>query len=320
MASNSDRLEVTAVYARQLINGLEVVNADVNINIKNCQIVALSDSFYRGARLSQPELAVLLDAGSTTRKSPADVFRSLASNIGAPTPTMVNVTASVPTNNASSDCHAAPILEITSEIATVPVPVHYQYVQNDNNLKPAYSLQLKQTWHWYHGHVNLQTGGVEFVNDWAAAARYPVITVGQQSPDNGPIVIVGSAAVVLLNASPLGWHNTSVSKYMMSPLTGGPANANCQSTGKAIGMGEGWSNKFGIVLNMLNKLTVTRDAAVLFALYVAARNSILLANALLLGGVHLYLIWRRFAKRGLGFNAAPGNYVYVFTVLPSCVL
>ncbi|KAJ3361320.1 Fungalysin/Thermolysin Extracellular metalloproteinase 5, partial [Allomyces arbusculus] len=69
---------VTAVYAQQLVNGLEVVNADVNINIKNGQIVAVGDSFYRGARPSQPDLAALSDAGSTTTgTSPADAFKAL---------------------------------------------------------------------------------------------------------------------------------------------------------------------------------------------------------------------------------------------------
>ncbi|KNE65508.1 hypothetical protein AMAG_11126 [Allomyces macrogynus ATCC 38327] len=204
---------VTAVYARQLVHGFEVVNADVNLNIKNGQIVAFGDSFYRGARPTQPDLAALSDTASTMSKSPADAFMALASFVGAPTPKIVNVT--VPADivrDASSDLHAAPVFEITSEIAMGTVPVHYQYVQNGNNLKLVYSLQLQQTMHWYHGHVNVQTGEIEAVNDWAAAARYAVIPVGEQSPDMGPLVIVDSASVILANASPNGWHDDSVVK------------------------------------------------------------------------------------------------------------
>ncbi|KNE73228.1 hypothetical protein AMAG_17415 [Allomyces macrogynus ATCC 38327] len=204
---------VTAVYARQLVHGLEVVNADVNINIKNGQIVAFGDSFYRGTRPSQPDLAALSDtAGSTTTgKSPADALKALASFVGALTPTIVNVTVPTPMttsigSDAASDWHAAPVFEIASEIAEAPVPVRYAYVQTGNNLQLVYSLQLQQTMHWYHGHVNVQTGEVEAVNDWASAARYPVIPVGEQSPEKGPLVIVDSAAVVLTNASPNGWH------------------------------------------------------------------------------------------------------------------
>ncbi|KNE72655.1 hypothetical protein AMAG_16416 [Allomyces macrogynus ATCC 38327] len=202
---------VTAVYARQLINGLEVVNADVNISIKNGQIVALGDSFYRGARPSRPDLDALSDAASTTGKSPADAFKALASFVGAPTPTTVNVTVPTLTNDRPITS-AAPVFEITSEIAEGPVPVQYQYVQNGNNLILAYAYQLKQTMHWYHGHVNVQTSEIEAVNDWAAAALYPVIPVGQQSPDNGPIVVVDSAAVILANASPNGWHDDTTTR------------------------------------------------------------------------------------------------------------
>ncbi|KNE65510.1 hypothetical protein AMAG_11128 [Allomyces macrogynus ATCC 38327] len=203
---------MTAVYARQLVHGLEVVNADVNINIKNGQIVAFGDSFYRGARPTQPDLAALSDARSTTGKSPADAFKALALFVGAPTPATVNVTVPAPTGDAS----LVPLFEITSEIAVAAVPVRYAYVQNGNNIKLVYSLQLQQTLHWYHGHVNVQTGEIEAVNDWAAAARYAVIPVGEQSPDKGPLVIVDSAAVTLDNASPLGWHATSVSTYTTS--------------------------------------------------------------------------------------------------------
>ncbi|KNE65485.1 hypothetical protein AMAG_11104 [Allomyces macrogynus ATCC 38327] len=181
---------VTAVYARQLVHGLEVVNADVNINIK----------YERPDRgdwraFAATDLAALSDAGSTTGKSPADVFKTLASFVGAPTPTTVNVTVPASTGITSSDWRA----EITSENATAPVPVQYQYVLYGNNLKLAYSLQLKQKLHWYSGHVNVQSGEIEAVNDWAAAARYPVVPVGD---DKGPIVVVDSAAVVLTNALP----------------------------------------------------------------------------------------------------------------------
>ncbi|KAJ3363235.1 hypothetical protein GGF31_001030 [Allomyces arbusculus] len=193
---------VTAVYARQLVNGLD----------RSDQIGAAGDSFYRGARTSQPAWPRSRTRGSTTGTPPADAFKALALFVGAPTPTTVNVTVPAPTGDAS----AAPLFEITSEIATAPVSVHYQYVQNGNNLKLAYSLQLKQTRHWYHGHVNVQTSEVEAVNDWAAAARYPVIPAVQECPDSGPIVIVDSASAILTNASSLSWHATSVSKFTMS--------------------------------------------------------------------------------------------------------
>ncbi|KNE72859.1 hypothetical protein AMAG_16963 [Allomyces macrogynus ATCC 38327] len=104
-----------------------------------------------------------------------------------------------------------PLLQITPEIAKQPVPVRRAYVQNGSNLKLVYSYQLKQTAHWYHGHVNAVTGEVEAVNDWTANAIYPVIPVGVASTDAGLIMNVNSADVVLAKASPQGWHKAGVS-------------------------------------------------------------------------------------------------------------
>ncbi|KAJ3358558.1 hypothetical protein GGF32_000336 [Allomyces javanicus] len=126
----------------------------------NGQVVAFGDSFHRGARPSQPDLAIyrgarpsrpdlsaLSGAGSTTGKPPADAFMALASFVGAPTPTTVDVTVPAPTT-MGDDASSAPLFEITSEIAEGPVPVHYQYVQNGNNLMLAYSFHhvLMELW------------------------------------------------------------------------------------------------------------------------------------------------------------------------------
>ncbi|KAJ3357222.1 Fungalysin/Thermolysin Extracellular metalloproteinase 5 [Allomyces javanicus] len=194
---------VTAVYVRQLINGLEVVNGDINLNIKNGQVTSIGDSFYRGARPSQPDMAGLFSARV---QSPVDAFKSLAAFVGSPSPTTVGVfPAPTPTDTATTTTNP-PMFLITSEIAKKPVPVRRAYVQDGNNLKLVYSYQLQQESNWYHGHVNAVTGDVEAVNNWVAEAIYPVIPVREQNPDHGPIVNVNSAKEVLINASPQGWH------------------------------------------------------------------------------------------------------------------
>ncbi|KAJ3353133.1 Fungalysin/Thermolysin Extracellular metalloproteinase 5 [Allomyces javanicus] len=93
---------VTAVYARRLTNGIEVVNADVNNNAKNGQIMAFGDSFYRGARPSHPDLAGHSDGGSTMSKTPANAFKVQVSFVNAPTPSTVKVTVLGPTATADA--------------------------------------------------------------------------------------------------------------------------------------------------------------------------------------------------------------------------
>ncbi|KDQ09747.1 hypothetical protein BOTBODRAFT_137541 [Botryobasidium botryosum FD-172 SS1] len=43
-----DATGVTHVYVRQLVNGLEVADGDINLNIFKGQVISLGDSFYRG--------------------------------------------------------------------------------------------------------------------------------------------------------------------------------------------------------------------------------------------------------------------------------
>ncbi|KNE72650.1 hypothetical protein AMAG_16411 [Allomyces macrogynus ATCC 38327] len=233
---------VTAVYVRQLINGLEVVNGDINLNIQNGQVKSIGDSFYRGARPSQPDLAALSAAASSglsssSVQSPVDAFKSLAAFVGSPSPTTVHVEPSpTPTDQTGTSDDLPPttnpaLFQITSEIAKQPVPVRRAYVQDGNNLKLVYSFQLQQEDNWYHGHVNAVTGDVEAVNDWIANAIYPVIPVGVASPDAGPIVNVNENDVALTYASPQGWHKAGMLAFTDTrgnnvdkiPLTSDPA-------------------------------------------------------------------------------------------------
>ncbi|KNE65472.1 hypothetical protein, variant [Allomyces macrogynus ATCC 38327] len=168
---------LTAVYARQLVNGLEVVNGDINLNVKNGQVISYGDRFYRGARPSRPNLGNEESAGSAGSKAPADAFKALTDFVGAK-PTKVDVKSTTPEGGAQS-----PTYEISTDIAASKVPVKYAYVQDGNNIKLVYSYQvhLADSSAWYHGHVNAQTGAVEFVNDWVSDAKYSVLPVGTEN-------------------------------------------------------------------------------------------------------------------------------------------
>ncbi|KNE65482.1 hypothetical protein AMAG_11102 [Allomyces macrogynus ATCC 38327] len=92
---------VTAVYVRR-INGLEVMSGDINLNIvrvcipSNGQVTSIGDSFYRGARPSQPNVDALSAAAPPGLSSdgvqpPVGAFKSLAVFVGSPSPTTVHV-------------------------------------------------------------------------------------------------------------------------------------------------------------------------------------------------------------------------------------
>ncbi|KAJ3367917.1 Fungalysin/Thermolysin Extracellular metalloproteinase 5 [Allomyces arbusculus] len=195
---------MTAVYVRQLVNGLEVVNGDINLNIKNGKVVSYGDSFYRGARPSKPNLNN--QESLVAAKTPDAAFKSLANFVGAQ-PARVEVKVNTQEGASSK---AGPTYTITSDIAASKVPAKYSYVQDGNNLKLVYSYQLRManTDSWYHGHVNVQTGAIEALNDWVSDARYTVLPIGTPNPGAGSFVDVDSGSVVKSNASPKGWHAT----------------------------------------------------------------------------------------------------------------
>ncbi|KAJ3368143.1 Fungalysin/Thermolysin Extracellular metalloproteinase 5 [Allomyces arbusculus] len=198
----------TAVYVRQVINGLEVVNGDINLNIKDGQVVTYGDRFYRGARPSRPNLGNQESAGPAG-KSPADGFKSLADFVGVK-PAKVEVKATTQEGGAKG-----PTYELETDVAAEKVPVKYAYVQNGNNLKlvQSYQVKLADESAWYHGHVNAQTGEVEALNDWVADAKYSVLPVGIENPNKGSIAVVDSSTAVKTNASPQGWHSTGTTSY-----------------------------------------------------------------------------------------------------------
>ncbi|KNE65471.1 hypothetical protein AMAG_11092 [Allomyces macrogynus ATCC 38327] len=200
---------MTAVYVRQLVNGIEVVNGDINLNIKNGKVVTYGDSFYRGARPSKPNLNN--QESLVASKTPDAAFKSLASFVGAQ-PARVEVKANTQEGASSK---AGPTYTITSDIAATKVPAKYSYVQDGNNLKLVYSMQVKManTDSWYHGHVNVQTGAVEAINDWVSDARYTVLPIGTVSPKTGPLIDIDGGSVVKSNASPKGWHATNAESW-----------------------------------------------------------------------------------------------------------
>ncbi|KAI0077985.1 hypothetical protein K474DRAFT_986387 [Panus rudis PR-1116 ss-1] len=48
---------ITHVYARQLLNGVEIADADINVNIKNGVVLSYGDSFYRGELSANDDFA-----------------------------------------------------------------------------------------------------------------------------------------------------------------------------------------------------------------------------------------------------------------------
>ncbi|KAI9458309.1 hypothetical protein HD554DRAFT_1717792, partial [Boletus coccyginus] len=100
---------VTHIYARQIIGGIEVANARVNLNIKDGRVLSFGDSFFTGELDHPPHVPVHPHAHHCAQLSSAlDFHRSLLESPGSPDRT--RVTHGLPTleHLYSSNCANVP--------------------------------------------------------------------------------------------------------------------------------------------------------------------------------------------------------------------
>ncbi|KAF9174928.1 Fungalysin/Thermolysin Extracellular metalloproteinase 5 [Mortierella sp. AD011] len=233
---------VTHVYLRQRIDGLEVVNGDINVNVdKHGNVISYGDSFYKGSR--QKSLTIKewikkeaesfqegrqLDFGRWRHRihryqeesdvpepkaaiSPQDALVSFARylNVEIPRPEDMDI---VSINSLRSD-KVDIVMTNCPLTADGKVPVTQAYIQNaDGELELVYDFQveMKDTDNWFHAQVNAETGKIVQVVDWVADASYNVFPMGINDPEEGERKLLKDPHHP--PASPLGWNRQAQNK------------------------------------------------------------------------------------------------------------
>ncbi|KAK5801974.1 Fungalysin metallopeptidase-domain-containing protein [Linnemannia elongata] len=242
---------VTHVYLRQRVDGLEVINGDINVNVdKDGNVISFGDSFYKGTRQQkkltikqwlQREAENLQEQGrqlsfggwrhrtqrhqeeesfdSETKDtiSPQDALLSFARylNVEIPRPEDMDI---VSTNSLRSD-KVDVVMTNCPLTADGKVPVSQAYIQTDEGtLELVYDFQveMKDTDNWFHVQVNAETGKVVQVVDWVADATYNVFPMGINDPHDGKRKLVKDPHH--LPASPLGWNRQSQNKNFTTTI------------------------------------------------------------------------------------------------------
>ncbi|KAI1320034.1 Fungalysin/Thermolysin Extracellular metalloproteinase 5 [Mortierella claussenii] len=242
---------VTHVYLRQRIDGLEVINGDINVNVdKHGNVISYGDSFYKGNRQhrsltikewikkeaeSFQEQGRQLNFGRWGRRtqerpredfdtpeskatlSPQDALLSFARylNVEIPRPEDMDV---VSTNSLRSD-KVDVVMTNCPLTANGQVPVAQAYIQNsDGELELVYDFQveMKDTDNWFHVQVNAQTGKVVQVVDWVADASYNVFPMGINDPEDGKRKLLKDPHHP--PASPLGWNRQAQNKNFTTTI------------------------------------------------------------------------------------------------------
>ncbi|KAF9108770.1 Fungalysin/Thermolysin Extracellular metalloproteinase 5 [Mortierella sp. GBA35] len=206
---------VTHVYLRQRVDGLEVINGDINVNREadNLQEQGRQLSFggwrHRSQRHQNQESFEQPENKDTI--SPQDALLSFARylNVEIPRPEDMDI---VSTNSLRSD-KVEVVMTNCPLTADGKVPVAQAYIQTDDGtLELVYDFQveMKDTDNWFHVQVNAETGKVMQVVDWVADATYNVFPMGINDPNDGKRKLVKDPHH--LPASPLGWNRQSQNK------------------------------------------------------------------------------------------------------------
>ncbi|KAG0283021.1 Fungalysin/Thermolysin Extracellular metalloproteinase 5 [Linnemannia gamsii] len=241
---------VTHVYVRQRVDGLEVINGDINVNVdEDGNVISFGDSFYKGTHQQkkltikqwlQREAENLQEQGrqlsfggwrhrsqrhqeesfnpdTKDTISPQDALLSFARylNVEIPRPEDMDI---VSTNSLRSD-KVDVVMTNCPLTADGKVPVSQAYIQTDEGtLELVYDFQveMKDTDNWFHVQVNAETGKVVQVVDWVADATYNVFPMGVNDPNDGKRKLVKNPHH--LPASPLGWNRQSQNKNFTTTI------------------------------------------------------------------------------------------------------
>ncbi|KAI9219835.1 Fungalysin metallopeptidase-domain-containing protein [Blastocladiella britannica] len=233
----------SAVHLRQVINGLDVANGNINVNVDgHGRVFSFGDAFFRGARPAAPPTTVAPGEAHTnsvaTKVSPQAGFEKLAAAVGLSLDGKSIDVQPVVSVQSVGGKPAQKKWTIKTDAAQSDVPVKYAYIQNGDALKLVYNYVVELDHAWYNAHVDATTGTVEHLADWVADATYSGVPVGQASPDDGGLKTVTAqlGGVIDTAASPFGWHDQGNGKKF-TDTRGNNAFAQDNPTG-----GNNWIN------------------------------------------------------------------------------
>jgi extracellular elastinolytic metalloproteinase len=188
---------VTHLYLRQRLDGVEVFNGDININIsRDGRVINLGNRFV-------PSLEQAVNVQTPTLSAVEAVNRA-AKHLGLALTEPLVVRRSL--NGPERELHLS-----SGGISLEEIPVKLMYWPQHAETRLAWnlSLRLKDGLHWWNIRVDAITGDILSQNDWVANDTYQVFALPKEHPNDGPRTLESNPHLKALNASPFGWHDTN---------------------------------------------------------------------------------------------------------------
>lgn len=195
----SDHNGVTHVYLRQQVGGLDVLGADLNVNLTaDGEIINVGASFFSG-------LVTQADTFDATPKLGAlDAVQAAAGVLGYPltaVPQVLNL--AVPDFLQASVLVAAPGLSLDD----VPLGLAWAPVEGGVELSWNMIVRTPDGNHWYDLAVSAADGELLWGNDWSNNATYLALPIPVEAPHDGAFELLVDIHHPV--ASPYGWHDTN---------------------------------------------------------------------------------------------------------------
>ncbi|KXN65530.1 hypothetical protein CONCODRAFT_12854 [Conidiobolus coronatus NRRL 28638] len=186
---------VTHTYLKQLYNGKEVFNGDLNINVdKSGQVISYGNSFYKGS--SNKTASLVPEKPGNSVDAVDALFKHIQVDLGVSKDKIAVVEGR--STDGSATLNGVP--SAPKGVQAVP-----KYIQNSKGeLQLGWDLVADLDDNWVNGFVS-SNNEVVALHDWVHDATYNVWPIGTNDPEDGQRTIVTAQGTA--NTSPNGWHD-----------------------------------------------------------------------------------------------------------------
>nr|AAW31592.1 zinc-dependent metalloprotease [Zoophthora radicans] len=190
--------KVTHIYLRQKVDGKEVYNADINLNVaEDGQILSYGDSFYRKPSKGNS----LIKNNVKFPENMATATESVESLLDH-----LKIAKNGPIVEAPQDFDGSEDLKLKNVPGAVQdVKAAQGWIQLENgSLEPVWDFKLELKEDYFHAHVSGVTKKTVSLINWVSKASYKAIPFGVNDPSEGERKLIKDPQDKI--ASQKGWH------------------------------------------------------------------------------------------------------------------
>ncbi|KAI9228782.1 MAG: Fungalysin metallopeptidase-domain-containing protein [Piptocephalis tieghemiana] len=254
----SHHTNITHLHFRQVLDGLDIINANVNVNIgDNLTVLSYGSSLHTPSRPISPggtegntsvqtihthiHPSHRWSSPSSSTSTPIMAVQALGQHLHRPLNASQLQERSM---SASSSGHpqATSKDHVISGVpyALEPTVVRQAYLRTSSDqVVPVWQVILRTKEDWINAHLDRSQLHVLSLSNWVSDAQYRIIPLNSQDPFSSPGSLIHDPAD--LEASPLGWHQPGKTKKPRTDTIGN--NVFSQEDWDGKGDVTGWEEK-----------------------------------------------------------------------------